>query len=136
MTRSALHLPEAELEIMMALWEGESPMTSNQIMAALEGRQTWGLTTVLNFLSRLADRGFVRAEKKGRANLYHVLVTKEEYLKEANADFLNRLHGSSILQLVSSLYETGVITDSDLAAMRRYIDEKEKAKGDIPHWLL
>ena len=136
MNKSALHLPEAELDIMLALWEYESPVTSHQIMAALEGKHSWGVTTVLNFLSRLADRGFVRAEKKGRANLYHVLIAKEEYMKEANADFLNRLHGSSILQLVASLYETGVITDSDLAAMRRYIDEKEREKGDIPHWLL
>ena len=136
MNKSALHLPEAELKIMMALWENESPATSSQIMAALEGKESWGVTTVLNFLTRLADRGFVRIEKKGRSNLYHILISKAEYMKEANADFLSRLHGSSFLQLVASLYETGVITDSDLAAMRRYIDDKERQRGDIPHWLL
>ena len=111
-------------------------MTSSQIMAALEGKKSWGLTTVLNFLSRLTDRGFIRVEKVGRANRYHVVVSQEEYLKEANASFLKKLHGNSVRHLIASLYDNHTISDHDLLELRRYIDEKEKQKGDIPHWLL
>ena len=37
----AMKLPDAELDIMMVLWSQPDPMTSSQIMAALEaGRQS------------------------------------------------------------------------------------------------
>ena len=132
----AMKLPDAELDIMMVLWSQPDHMPSSQIMAALEGKKSWGLTTVLNFLSRLTDRGFIRVEKVGRANRYHVVVSQEEYLKEANASFLKKLHGNSVRHLIASLYDNHTISDHDLLELRRYIDEKEKQKGDIPHWLL
>ncbi|MFR1758287.1 MAG: hypothetical protein ACLSX2_01115 [Christensenellaceae bacterium] len=40
------------------------------------------------------------------------------------------------MHLVASLYDNHTISDHDLLELRRYIDEKEKQKGDIPHWLL
>ncbi len=132
-----MKLPDAELDIMMILWNHpEQSMTSHQIMAALEGKKSWGLTTVLNFLSRLTDRGFIRVEKVGRTNHYHVAVSQADYLKEANASFLQKLHGNSVRHLIASLYDSHTISDHDLLELRRYIDEKEKQKGDIPHWLL
>ena len=133
---SDLHLPQAELAIMLIIWQQEGVITSNQIMKALENEKSWGLTTVLNFLTRLVRRGFLQVEKNGRTNYYEALITQDQYLRQANTEFLQKLHGGSIIHLITSLYESRIITDNDLLKLRRYVDQREKEKGDIPHWLL
>jgi predicted transcriptional regulator len=136
MKESSLRLPDAELDVMLVLWEQNSPMTSNQIMARLQGKKSWGLTTLLNFLARLSDRGFIRCDKEGRVNHYTVLIEWQDYLAQASRDFLSKLYGGSIRNMVSFLYRSQAIGDHDLVEIRRFIDEKEKEKGDMPHWLL
>lgn len=49
-------LPDSELEIMMIIWDADEKVTSDYIMEKLN--KTWQKTTVLNFLTRLCDRGF------------------------------------------------------------------------------
>ena len=63
-------LPDAELEVMQALWRQEKyPVSSAALMEELAGRR-WQTATLLKLLSRLEERGFVKREKEGRNNLY------------------------------------------------------------------
>ena len=78
--RKLERLPDAELEVMQALWQLEPyPVTSAQLMEKLSGRH-WRLPTLLKLLSRLEERGFVANEKEGRNNRYRPLVDEREYL--------------------------------------------------------
>ena len=52
-------IPDSELEIMMIIWDASEKVTSDYIMERLD--RDWVKSTVLNFLSRLCDRGFVIA---------------------------------------------------------------------------
>ena len=61
-------LPDSELEIMMIIWDADEKVTSDYIMEKLN--KTWQKTTVLNFLTRLCDRGFLKCHKEGRFNVY------------------------------------------------------------------
>lgn len=70
MEQSIRRLPDAELEVMQALWSCTIPATSREIEAALPAGRTMAQTTVLTLLSRLADRGMVTVEKAGRRSLY------------------------------------------------------------------
>ena len=55
-------LPDAELEVMQALWRQEKyPVSSAALMEELAGRR-WLRSTLLNLLSRLDERGFVKLE--------------------------------------------------------------------------
>ena len=47
------HLGEAELEIMQILWSAREPRTASQILAQLQGRRTWALSTLMTALARL-----------------------------------------------------------------------------------
>lgn len=69
-------LPDAELEVMQALWRQEKyPVSSAALMEELAGRR-WQTATLLKLLSRLEERGFVKREKEGRNNLYTPLVRR------------------------------------------------------------
>jgi len=117
-------LPDAELEIMKIIWHQGTEATSAQIMEGLEGQKEWAVTTVLNFLARLVDRGFLKVERKGKINIYTVIIDENAYLEIESKSFLERLHGSSLKSLVVSLYDGKAISKSDLAELKSFIEEK------------
>ena len=59
-------LPDAELEVMQAIWACEEPVKRAAISAILDRTHPMAPTTLLTVLSRLADKGFVQIEKTGR----------------------------------------------------------------------
>ena len=100
-------LPDAELEVMQALWRQEKyPVSSAALMEELAGRR-WQTATLLKLLSRLEERGFVKREKEGRNNLYTPLVRREDYLSAESRAFLQRLHGGSLPSLVAAHGQPG-----------------------------
>ena len=84
-------LPDAELEVMQALWSCTIPATSREIEAALPAGRTMAQTTVLTLLSRLADRGMVTVEKAGRRSLYTPAVSREQYTAAQSRTLFRKL---------------------------------------------
>jgi len=117
-------LPDAELEIMKIIWKCSGSTTSAHIVQKLEGKKDWAVTTVLNFLARLVDRGFLTVHRSGKTNIYTPVVDEEEYLESESRSFLERLHENSLKSLVASLYSGKAIARDDLEELKRYIDEK------------
>ena len=99
-------LPDAELEVMQALWRQEKyPVSSAALMEELAGRR-WQTATLLKLLSRLEERGFVKREKEGSA--------------ESRA-FLQRLHGGSLPSLVAALMDSRAISRRDLEELEEIL---------------
>ena len=110
-------LPDAELEVMQALWSADRyPTHSSELMDRLEKR--WKAPTVLKLLSRLEERGFVSCVKEGRVNGYTPLVRQEDYLAEESRSFVSRLHGGSVSALVATLWQNHDLTEQDLEELR------------------
>lgn len=116
-------IPDSELEIMMIIWAADEKVTSDYIMDRLD--KTWQKTTVLNFLSRLCDRGFLTVYKQGRFNVYEASVKKEDYLQKESRTFLRRMHNNSLSSLVATLYEGAGISREDLQELKKFIEEAE-----------
>lgn len=125
MEQEMSRLPDAELEVMQALWSIEIyPAHSGEIAARL--RRDWKAPTLLKLLSRLEERGFICAQKEGRANAYTPLVAREEYLRTESRSFLNRLHGGSLSSLVAALYPQTKLTEEDVAQLERILNQGGK----------
>lgn len=117
-------LPDAELEVMQAVWQIGAAATSNQIWEMVKPNHSWALTTVLGFLTRLVDRGFLSVEKTGRTNWYTAQVEREEYLRWEGESLLNRMYGSSVKNFVASLYDGGSLKEEDLMELRAFLEER------------
>ena len=61
-------LPDAELEVMQTIWTLTPPVTAAEVQQ--HASSDWKMTSVLTFLSRLTDKGFLACTKEGRQNLY------------------------------------------------------------------
>ncbi len=116
-------LPDSELKLMMIIWDAGEPVASPYILEKLVGKKTWAKTTVLNFLSRLVDRGFLNSEKRGRFHFFSPAVSKEDYLQMESYSFLERVHQNSLKSLVTSLYDSKAINNQDLEELRQYVDQ-------------
>lgn len=122
-------LPEAELEIMLAIWKHEDPVTSSTILEQLQGRRSWALPTLMTVLSRLCDKGFLCCQKQGRYNMYSALVSESDYRATEGKSLLSRLYSGSVPALVASLYQSKAINRQDLAELRRFLDELEEKES-------
>lgn len=118
-------LPDAELEIMLVIWDaadsGISSVTSDYIMERLH--KSWVKTTLLNLLTRLVKRGFLNCKKDGRLNIYSPLIERSEYVNNESKCFFQKLHHGSLKSLVASLYDGEKIPDEEIKELERLIKE-------------
>ena len=130
MDKKIVHLPNSELELMMILWEAGEPVSRAYIDEKLKGRQNWGVTTVLNLLARLADKGFVHSEQqgKGKSNFYSAIISEEEYLEFESQSVLGRLCARSMTQLVTNLYKNKKLDQKELDGLQAFLDEAKKGE--------
>ncbi len=75
-------LPPLELEVMKSLWEIENA-TVGQTQTHMRMTRSLAYTTVLTLLDRLAKKGAVRREKRGRSYLYSPVLTRDDALDVA-----------------------------------------------------
>lgn len=120
-------LPDSELEIMMVIWEARQPVSSTYIIEKLKGEKDWAHTTILNFLSRLVDRGFLETYKQGRFNYYNTLISEKDYLQKESKSFLEKMHKNSLKSLVAALYDGDAINKEDLEELSNFVDEVSKS---------
>ena len=115
-------LPDAELEVMQALWDLEAPVPRAAVEAAMAERKPMAQTTLLTLLTRLGEKGFLRIEKQGRSSVYTPLVAREDYQARQSRHFVDRLFGGSMSAFASALTASG-IPKEDLEELTRLLEE-------------
>lgn len=119
-------LGDAELEIMLAIWDAPAPVTSGYILERLKGKRNWALSTLMTTLARLAVKEFVLCDRTTRTNYYSALVGEAEYKARESRSFLQKLYAGSLPSLVAGLYDSNAISDQDLDELRALIDRLEE----------
>lgn len=107
-------LPDAELDVMLALWESPVPMKTTEIFQSLKEKKDWSMSTVQALLARLTERGFVSVKKEDRLKLYSPLISEDVYRSQETKTFLERLHGNSWQNLLMTLVNNHEMNESDL----------------------
>lgn len=121
-------LPDAELELMMIIWDSEQPVSRADIEKKTKGGRSVLPSTVLTLLSRLEKRGFVRREKRGKINYYYSLADKQEYLKEEGKSVLDRMFGNSLTNFVAALYDGEDMDEEEIKSLQSFIDSQTEEK--------
>ena len=124
MHRSIRRLPDAELDVMNALWACTRPASRADIEEHLHTEHPLAATTVLTLLQRLADKGFLRMDKQGRANCYTPLVSKHDYLAAQSKRFVDKLCQGSMSLFAAALCDSG-LTREELDELRALLEKGE-----------
>ena len=123
MAKVETDLSPAELEVLKTLWE-ESPATVRQVMNCLHERgRKLAYTTVLTFLTRLEQKGFVRSDKSELAYLYRPQVSRERVSKSRLQSLLHELYDGAAAPLVLQLVREESFTKEEIAQLQTLIDQ-------------
>lgn len=117
-------IPEAELEIMKAIWNNGSHASSKDIIAVMVDKKGWKNTTTLTLLSRLANKEYIGVKKEKRISYYTANITEKDYLGLKTSSFFEKVHGGSLKSFITTLHQNNDITNEDLDELEKWIKNR------------
>ena len=100
-------LPDAEQEVMQAIWACTAPVVRTDIEKILYKTHPMAMTTLLTLLTRLSEKGFITIEKNGRRSYYTPCISREDYLAAQSKSFVDKLCGGSMSTFATALCSSG-----------------------------
>lgn len=116
-------LSEAELEIMQIIWEGGISVGSAYLGERLK-EKGWKPNTLLTFLSRLCEKGYLVMQKQGKSNSYNSVISKEEYKSFETQSFLKALHGGSMSSFLTALSGGEQLEAKELDELKEWLKQQ------------
>ena len=117
-------ISQSEAKILYILWD-DSPLDGKQIAEKLK-TTSWSFVTVKTLINRLLNKGYLSFEKQGRRYLYQTTISKTDYLKSENKQFLDRIYGGSLSGLFASFSDQENISKDELDEIKQIISDLEK----------
>ena len=122
-------LTALESLIMDRVWDLREA-TVREVKERLDASNPRAYNTVLTVLRILRDKGFVTSERKGRADVYRPIVTRDQASRRPLRELLDRFYAGSATALVSQLLDTAGLDPEEIRAIRREIDAKLRDGAD------
>ncbi len=116
-------LGTAELEVLKVLWE-EGSCTVRQVLNHLHERgRRVAYTTVMTFLSRLEQKGFVKSDKSDQAYVYRAAVTHQKVTTTRLRSLMEQLYDGAAAPMVLQLMREENFTADEIAELQILIDQ-------------
>lgn len=120
----AKKLPDAEFDVMAAVWEGTPPVNTAYLMEKVGRSKGWKASTLISFLVRLEDRGYITSEKRGKERYYTPVAEQERYMQAVTEQFVQQYHGGSFVRLMDTLYRDRSLSESDIDELLEWLKTK------------
>ena len=121
MAKKDYELGEAELAVIRVLWD-HGAQTVREVMGRLHERgRKVAYTTVLTFLTRLENKGFVASDKDDLAYVYRAKVTRDSVTRSRVRSLMQQLFDGAPGPMVLQLIEDGRFTADEIAQLRKLI---------------
>lgn len=124
MDKNIRRLPDAELEVMQAIWASTPPVARTDIEKILYQTHPMAMTTLLTLLTRLAEKGFITIEKNGRRSYYSPCISQKDYLAAQSKTFFEKLCGGNLSIFANALCGSGLSKD-EIAELRTLLERSE-----------
>jgi len=109
---------------MQAIWAGDPPLNTAYLMEKVGRSRGWKAPTLISFLVRLEERGYILSEKQGKERYYTPLADRDIYLRAVTEQFLQQYHGGSFVRLMDTLYTEKRLSESDIDELLQWLKTK------------
>lgn len=116
-------LSDSEMEIMRYVWDSGEAVTTSILLEAF-AHKGWKVQTVSTFLTRLADKGALRVEKRGKANIYFPAVTEAEYHELEARHLVDSMYHGSVLDFLAAFYGGRGVSAQEADELKRWFDRE------------
>jgi BlaI family transcriptional regulator, penicillinase repressor len=117
-------ISEAESRVMEVLWQ-QAPLSSEQIVAAIQKHSDWHEKTIRTLLNRLLGKAAVEASRDGRRYLYTPLLSRAQWQSQESRSLLDRVFGGRVAPLLAHFSQHEKLSAKDIAELRKLIDAIE-----------
>ena len=114
-------LYDRELDVMQVLWE-RGASTVAEVREAIADEMAY--TTVLTYLRRMEEKGYVAHEEEGRAHRYRPLIERQEVRESALQRLTRRLFDGSTEMVLSYLVSDRKLSEAELRRLRELVDRR------------
>ena len=123
---NAPDISESEWTVMEALWK-RAPQTASEVAGALRKPTGWALNTVRTLLTRLLDKGALRAaENAAGVREFTPAVEREACVRAESAQFLDRVFQGAAKPLLMHFAANSKLSPDDLRELKRLFDQSLK----------
>lgn len=105
-------LGELEAEVMNIVWE-QGEATVQLVKDALAPERPLAYTTVMTVMSRLAEKGFLKRRKQGRAYRYSATSSQENLAGPMLRSLVQRLYDGAAGQAIAHLLDSDEKLDEE-----------------------
>jgi len=120
-------LGELQKAIMETVWDlGEA--TARQVQARVGKKNRLAYTSVLTMMQRLERDGWLKHRAEGRTYVYRPAFSREHERTRCLKKITDLVFQGDAKLLFQHLIEAKDLTDQDLAALRKIIDERRKER--------
>ena len=117
-----MHITEAESRIMDALW-GRGPLATEDVVAEVAERETWGPATVKTLINRLLKKKAIASERIDGRIRYVPRVSRADYLQSESQGLLDRLFEGRLTPLVAHFAQHRALKPDEIKRLRKLLDE-------------
>ena len=120
---SRADLTDAEWKIMKAVWDLKKTNV-REAYESLHEAEGWAYNTVRTLMERLAAKGFLSTKKVGNMYFYTPARSRGTVSAQALRDFMDKVFDGAAGPLVSYAVQEKKLTQEELDALRRLLDEE------------
>jgi BlaI family penicillinase repressor len=119
-------LSDSEWLVMESLWES-GPQSASGVARALRERTGWADNTVRTLLSRLVQKGAVRAEDNAAGiRQFRPAIRREVLVRVEGRSFMERVFGGAAKPLLAHFAENARLTPEEVRELKRLLDQSLK----------
>lgn len=122
--RKLQRISDSEKQIMKIIWASGHPVTTREVMNNLPKDKLWKQSTVITFLSRLVEKGLLKATRISKAYHYEPCLMEQEYRNFEVKQFIKEVHKGSVFGLVSALCDSGDLTKEDIEDLLKGLKDR------------
>lgn len=121
-----MQLTNAEEQIMKLLWKLEKAFIRDLLNEFPEPKPA--TTTVVTFLKRMIDKGFVSYRQYGNSREYYPLIRKADYFSNHFNGIIRDFFNNSTSQFASFFTKEADMTPEELKGLRDIVDKRIASK--------
>ncbi|MBR6665857.1 MAG: BlaI/MecI/CopY family transcriptional regulator [Lachnospiraceae bacterium] len=119
------NLSASETTIMKAIWDAGQDISIPDLIELLrtDYGKDYARTTVVTFLLKLSDKGFVRTYRKGKLSYAHAMKSEADYRTKLLNEETDYWFEGNVSNLFSALCSSRKLTKEEILEIRSLLDD-------------
>ena len=121
-------LSVCEAPIMKIIWESNPDISVPELVKQLNEQygKEYARTTVVTFLTRMAGKGYITTQRRGRISYVHARKSEQEYKQQLAQKELEFWFHGSMAECAQTLCAAAPLTHEECQKLRRLLDHVEE----------